>query len=75
MISICQNTPMIFNKINKKIAYIVLKSIGLPRDKCPNFSKKNCIFIESELNIPSDRIYIDFCDIDKKMFGRNKNTF
>lgn len=75
MISVDLKALMMFSGSTRPSAYIELKSIGLPADKCSDFSDKVCCFIESELNIPSDRIYIDFCDIDGKMFGWNKGTF
>ncbi len=66
---------MMFQGNTEFIAYIELKSIGLPKDKCSDFSKEICEFIEFELGISPDRVYIDFCDIDRKMFGWNKLTF
>jgi len=75
MVSIDHGTPMIFGGSTEPMAYVEMKSIGLPEDKCPDFSKDLCDFIESELDIPADRIYIDFHNIDGKMFGWNRGTF
>lgn len=75
MVSIENETGMMFGGSIKPAAYIELKSIGLPREKCPMYAEKICEFMESELAIPPDRIYIDFCDLERKMFGWNKSTF
>ena len=75
MVSIDCGTRMMFGKSMQPMAYVELKSIGLPENKCPDFSKGLCDFIESEFDIPADRIYIDFHDIDRKMFGWNRDTF
>lgn len=75
MVSINHGTPMMFGGSPEPIAYVEMKSIGLPEDKCRDFSKDLCDFVESEFDIPADRIYIDFCDIDGKMFGWNRGTF
>ena len=75
MVSIDHGSPMMFGGSTEPMAYVEIKSIGLPYDKCPDFSKDLCDFIESEFDIPADRIYIDFHDIDGKMFGWNRGTF
>ena len=75
MVSIDHGSPMMFGGSTEPMAYVEIKSIGLPQDKCPDFSKDLCNFIESEFDVPADRIYIDFHDIDGKMFGWNRGTF
>jgi phenylpyruvate tautomerase len=75
MVSIDHGSPMMFGGSTEPVAYVEIKSIGLPQDKCPDFSKDLCNFIESEFDVPADRIYIDFHDIDGKMFGWNRGTF
>ena len=75
MISMNQGVPMMFAGNTQPLAYVEMKSIGLPEDKCSDFSNALCNFIESELGIPSDRIYIDFKGIERSRFGWNKGTF
>lgn len=75
MVAVDPHVPMIFNKSASPAAYIELKSIGLQKDKTENLSKKICEFLESELEILPDRVYIDFCNINGSMFGWNKTTF
>jgi len=75
MVSIRQGVSMFFGGIAEPVAYIVLKSIGLSADKCGEYSKQICDFVENRLDVPPDRIYIDFNDIDGKLFGWNRQTF
>ncbi len=56
-------------------AFVQLSSIGLPADRCTEYSEKLCALIEQELDIPRNRIYIDFRDLDRTMFGWDGKTF
>jgi hypothetical protein len=75
MVSIKPETPLTFAGTDDPAAFVRLKSIGLPRDRCPEFSEKICGFIHQELGVPMDRVYIDFKDIDRFLFGWNGKTF
>ncbi len=75
MVSIKPESALIFGGSDQPAAFVRLKSIGLSRDRCPVYSEKICRFIEQELNVPKDRVFIDFTDLDGKMFGWNGKTF
>ena len=75
MVSVNQSVTMTFNETASPVAYVEMKSIGLTPDKCSEYSVAICEFFETALNIPADRLYIDFAAIDGKMFGWNKQTF
>jgi phenylpyruvate tautomerase len=75
MVSVAHGVPMYFNADASPAAYAEVKSIGLAPEKCTEFSKAVCEFIEQAIGVPADRIYIDFASIDRKMFGWNKKTF
>ncbi len=75
MVSICPNAVSLFGGTADPTAYVELKSIGLLEMDCKKYSKAICEFLESNLGIPADRIYIDFMAIDVGMFGWNKTTF
>ena len=75
MVSIYQGVTMMFNESKLPVAYVEVKSIGLMPEKCPDYSRAVCEFIESAINVPPERVYIDFANIDGKMFGWNKQTF
>ena len=75
MVSVVHGVAMCLNADLAPVAYVNVKSIGLAPEKCPAFSKAVCEFLEQAIGISADRIYIDFADIDGKMFGWNKKTF
>tara|TARA_B100000700_G_C14848823_1_gene762950 strand:+ start:229 stop:567 length:339 start_codon:yes stop_codon:yes gene_type:complete len=68
-----KNVPMTFSGNNNHCCYIEIKSIGSlkPATMTAEISK----FIEAKTQIKSDRIYINFEDIDAKKWGYNGRTF
>jgi phenylpyruvate tautomerase len=75
MVSISCGNAMMFGGTTEPAAYVALKSIGLQEINCKGYAKAVCEFLESNLKIPPDRIYIDFKNIEGGMFGWNKTTF
>ena len=75
MVSVCGNTPMLFNGDTGPAAYVTVKSIGLTADKCGGYAQAICDFIQTALQVAPERTYIDFAAIDGKMFGWNGQTF
>jgi phenylpyruvate tautomerase len=75
MVSIKPDMPLIFAEADDPAAFVRLKSIGLAKDRCTEFSEKICGFILQELGIPKDRVFIDFKDLERKLFGWNGKTF
>ena len=76
MISIKPGTQMLYGgSPDPLLAFVELKSIGLSKEQASKYSLPICEFIESEIGIRADRIYVDFTDIDPSMFAWNKATF
>ena len=75
MIAIKPETPIIFAGSDEPAAFVRVKSIGLPKDCCPQLSEKICGLIERELKVPPNRVFIDFKDLEREMFGWNGKTF
>ena len=75
MIAIKPETSLLFAGSDEPTAFVRLKSIGLPKERCPDLSKKICSFVEQELEVPPNRIFIDFKDLEREMFGWNGKTF
>jgi len=75
MIAIEPGTPLIFAGSNEPAAFVRLKSIGLHKERCSEFSEKICGFVEQELVVPPNRVFIDFKDLEREMFGWNAKTF
>ena len=57
------------------LAYLELKSIGLPSEKTGTLSESLCSFIANHLKIDPARIYIEFADAERHLWGWNKSTF
>ncbi len=75
MVSIEQNPAMLFGGSNEPLAYLELKSIGLPESATADFSQTLATLLNEELGLPADRIYIEFADAPRAMWGWNGGTF
>jgi phenylpyruvate tautomerase len=75
MVEFHLNENMVFAGSNEPLAYLELKSIGLPSDRTTDLSAKLCDFINTETAINQDRIYIEFADAQRNMWGWNSATF
>ncbi len=75
MVALEDGTSMVFAGSNAPLAYLELKSIGLPPERTKSFSQALCSFIQNELSIPPERIYIEFDDAPRNMWGWNGDTF
>lgn len=74
MVTIKPEMPYIFSGTGDPAAFVQIKSLGLARDRCSEFSEKVCSFLEKEVGVPRDRAFIEFIDIDGKIFGWNGRT-
>lgn len=73
MTSITGDVPMLMDRSKESIAFVQFKSIGLPDTK--KLSSAICKLINQEMDISVDRIYIEFTDEPRSMFGWNGSTF
>lgn len=74
MVSIQPSANMLFAGSDAPLAYLELKSIGLAENQTAELS---ALFsrLMAEYDIPADRIYIEFSDAPRKMWGWNGGTF
>ena len=75
MVAIQSSVPMLFAGNDQPLAYLQLKSLGLPESSTVDFSKALCDLLNHELDINPNRIYIEFSSPDRHMWGWNKQTF
>ena len=66
---------MLFAGSNSPLAYLELKSIGLPESATANLSNQLCTLMAQELDIEKNRIYIEFTDAPRHMWGWDGKTF
>ena len=75
MVSLQPPAPMIFSGSSEPAAYLELKSIGLPASATTGLSAALCDLVSEELSIGKDRIYIEFANAERNMWGWNGATF
>ena len=67
--------PMLFAGSDEPLAFLELKSIGLPESHTADLSNVLCKLLTDELDIPQNRIYIEFANAPRAMWGWNGGTF
>ena len=75
MVSVETNAAMQFAGSTDPLAYLELKSIGLPENITGDASRALCELVSSTTGIDPERIYIEFADAARKMWGWNSSTF
>lgn len=75
MVKIQPEQALIFAGTDEPAAHVKLKSLGLAENSTAGFSEKICSFISSHLNINSARIYIEFFNPARHMWGWDGTTF
>lgn len=75
MVSLEEGRPMLFAGSPAPAAYLELKSLGLPEADTPRYSRTLCDLVLETLNIPPERVYIEFANPPRHLFGWNGGTF
>ena len=75
MVAITDSIPMLFSGTDEACAYLELKSIGLPENSCQDFSNALCSLVNDEIAIEKSRIYIEFSNAERHLWGWNSTTF
>lgn len=75
MVALTPSVPMVFASDTAPSAYLALKSIDLPEARTAELSAALCQLVEERLQIPSERVYIEFTDAPRRLWGWNKATF
>ena len=70
------DVPMTFGGTNAPACFVEIKNIGTMKpEQTKAMSADFCSQIESELGVPANRIYIEFNDAQRHLWGWNKSTF
>jgi phenylpyruvate tautomerase PptA (4-oxalocrotonate tautomerase family) len=75
MVTVEDARAMLFAGTDAPLAYLELKSIGLPAERTAAMSQRLCELLHSELGIPQERVYIEFADAARPLWGWNGGTF
>ena len=73
MVKLTDSLQMYFAGTNQPCCFIEIKSIGSLNPS--KISKSICEFFSNELQIPTERIFIFFHDVDSNMWAWNNKTF
>lgn len=66
---------MLFSGSDGPAAFMEVKSIGLPAGRLKEISARFAAFVEKELSVPPERLYIEFADAPGAWWGWNGSTF
>ena len=75
MVSLDAGRAMLFAGDDAPLAYLELKSIGLPENRTSDFSATLCGLMQSQLGIAPERVYIEFSGAARHLWGWNGTTF
>jgi phenylpyruvate tautomerase PptA (4-oxalocrotonate tautomerase family) len=75
MVALQPDTTMYFAGSDEPVAFLELKSVGLPGKKTKKLSQSLCELIEQHLGIAKDRVYVKFIDVNRGMWGWKGDTF
>lgn len=75
MVIVDDNQTLIFAGTDQPAAYVELKSINLPESETAQLSSALCELISIQTGIEQARIYIEFSNAQRHMWGWNGATF
>lgn len=75
MVILETGTPMVFAGSDAPAMYLELKSIGLPEQQTAALSRNLSQAIVDATGIPAGRIYIEFTNAPRHLWGWNGATF
>lgn len=75
MIALQPDTDMIFAGSDEPVAFLELKSMGLPGRQTRRLSRELCSLIHQHLGIAPERTYVKFIDVGRGMWGWKGDTF
>lgn len=75
MTAIMPDVCMTFAGSDGPAAFIQLKSIGLAESQCGPFAEAISRFVQANLGIEPDRVFIDLTELPRTRFAWNGKTF
>ena len=75
MVDLEEERAMMFAGSDVPLAFLTLKSIGLPEAQTPKLSEGLCALMECALAIAPDRIYFEFINADRHLWGWDGGPF
>jgi len=69
------NRALHFAGTDQPNAYVELRALGLAEDQAKPLSAAICQLLKERLNIPGERVFINFFDVPRALWGWNGSTF
>jgi len=73
--AIAADSTVLFGADDAPLAFLQLKSLGLPEESTAELSAALCGLMEQHFGVPRGRVYIDFASPPRHLFGWNGGTF
>jgi len=75
MVILQTNPDMLFAGDDAPLAYLELKSLGLPESRTAELSAALCGLMTEHFGVPAARVYIELTSPPRHLFGWNGGTF
>ena len=75
MVNLSAGRAMMFAGSSAPLAYLKLKSLGMPHDATSELSAALCNFMHDVFGVAPERVYIEFSGPERHMWGWNGGTF
>jgi len=69
MVSVKDETPMVFGGAPGPTAFLEIKSVGIPGNQTKEICRRLCEIIQTVAEIPPERVYVKFNDVQRSMWG------
>lgn len=66
---------LLFAGTTDDAAFVELRSLGFPAAQAKSLSAAICELLKTETGIPPERVFINFFDIPRDLWGWNGDTF
>lgn len=64
-----------FAETETPAAFVELRAIGLPEQRTAALSETICGLLQRRLDIPAERVFINFADVPRHLWGWDGRTF
>lgn len=75
MVELAGDKDMLFGGSSEPLAYVECKSIGLSGQQAKSLSASISRLLTDNLQIPAERVYIEFSNCPADLWGWNGSTF
>ncbi len=75
MVSFEGGLAMLFAEDAAPTAFMELRSLGLPEERTPELSRLLCDLADRHLGVAASRVFINFADVARSMWGWDGRTF